>query len=144
VLLRLPSALRRQDGFSFIEILVVMIVLGILAAIVLPTFLGQTGQGSDASAKSDTRSVVDAVEHCSTDGEDYTGCDEEAELGLSGLPWGNGPGKVSVISSAAREYAVRATSDANHEFTWTKRPNGSVERTCAPAGEGGCDSSGSW
>ena len=35
-----------------------ILIIGILAAIALPTFLGQQTKGQDASAKSDARSAV--------------------------------------------------------------------------------------
>jgi type IV pilus assembly protein PilA len=145
VLPRLPHILRRQDGFSFIELLIVMILLGILAAIVIPAFLSQTSQGGDASAKSDARSMADAVENCSAEGNDYTQCDKEAELGGNpGLNWGAGPRQVQVLSAGEREYQIRAVSSDNHEFIWTKLPNGRVERSCSPQGKGGCDDAGNW
>ena len=140
----LYGRLRGERGFSFIELLIVVILLGILAAIVLPAFLSQTGQGDDASAKSDAREVATAVEHCFAEGNDYTQCDERAELQVSGLPWGTAEGQVQVISATSREYVVRAISRNGHRFTWTKAPNGAVARSCSPSGEGGCDSTGAW
>jgi type IV pilus assembly protein PilA len=143
--MRLRGArLRNEHGFSLIEVLVVVLLIGILAAIALPRFLSQKDQGSDASAKSDARGLVTAVEHCHTETEDYTDCDTQAQLDISGLTWGAGPGEVQVTSSARREFVVRATSTNGHEYTWSKFAGGRVDRTCEPSGLGGCDSAGSW
>ena len=41
-----------------------ILIIGILAAIALPTFLGQRAKGQDSSAKSNARNVVSQVESC--------------------------------------------------------------------------------
>ena len=45
----------KDAGFSLIELLVVMIIIGILAAIAIPVFLTQRNSGYDAATKSDVK-----------------------------------------------------------------------------------------
>ena len=132
------------------EVLVVVLVIGILAAIALPTFLGQQRKAQDADAKSNARNLVSHVESCRAATEDYTSCDAVSELdgdASTGLPVVDGApttdGTVGVAAATRDTYTVTAQSHhASATFSIERRANGARVRTCTGTG-GGC-LAGSW
>ena len=52
---------RRDGGFSMIEVLFVMIIIGILAAIAIPMYLGQRERAKNAAAVEGGRTIMIAV-----------------------------------------------------------------------------------
>src|ERR1700756_682003 len=53
---------REDTGFPVIELLVVIVILGILVAIAVPSYLSFRGNAQDAAAKSNVRSAIPAAE----------------------------------------------------------------------------------
>jgi len=64
-------AARQQQGFTLIEIMVVVIILGILAAIVAPNVIGRVGDAQISAAKQDLRGIESALKLYRLDTFDY-------------------------------------------------------------------------
>jgi type IV pilus assembly protein PilA len=136
-----------ERGFTLLEVLVVMLVIGILAAIAVPTFLGQQEKGKDAEAKSNARNLMSQVESCFTPKEDYRECDTEAELGGNlGIPYGTAPGEASVTAAGQNSFTIVAvskstTGGASNTYSIVRETNGLTTHSCT-AGSSGTDGGG--
>jgi general secretion pathway protein G len=51
----------RRSGFTLIEIMVVLVIMGIMAALVVPRILGRTDDARKVSAKADISSIMQAL-----------------------------------------------------------------------------------
>lgn len=63
----------RDDGFTLVELMVVVLIIAILIAIAIPTFLGARTRAQDRAAQSDLRNGLTAakVYYADNDTQDY-------------------------------------------------------------------------
>lgn len=72
---------RSVKGFTLIEIMIVVVILGILASLVAPSVIGRSGQAKVAAARSDLSSLANALEMYYLDNNAYP----TTEQGLNAL-----------------------------------------------------------
>jgi len=89
-----------DDGFSLVELMVALLILSILLAIAVPTFLGTTATADNRSAQSNLNTaLVDAKAQFESDGQTFF---------VNGVQ--NAPGMVNLLTGAQLSLAFHAGS----------------------------------
>jgi type IV pilus assembly protein PilA len=101
-----------RKGFTLIELLIVVVIIGILAAIAIPKFANTKEKAVVASMKSDLRNLVTAQEGFFSDNQDYGGGTAATQSNGVG-----GAGKVAFTPSAGNAITVNYTNAAGWSAT---------------------------
>jgi type IV pilus assembly protein PilA len=140
---KLRSRAQDEKGFTLIELLIVILIIGILAAIALPAFLNQRGKAQDTEAKSQVRTMQTAEESLYAADQSYVlGILSKLQAVESTLS--SGKATPAVTSATADTYVVQSTSVTGNVYTIAKANTGVVTRSCTTGGSFGCPSDGSW
>jgi general secretion pathway protein G len=75
------SQRRRQRGFTLVEIMVVVVIIGILGMLVVPKLLGRTGEARVTAARTDIATLMQALKLYKLDNQRYP----TTEQGLQAL-----------------------------------------------------------
>jgi type IV pilus assembly protein PilA len=70
---------RRNTGFTLVEVLIIIAIIGLLAVIAIPQFIGYRSRAIDAQLKSDLRNAAVAVESYFTKNSVYPASVTEIE-----------------------------------------------------------------
>ncbi|AXK52612.1 MULTISPECIES: type II secretion system major pseudopilin GspG [Pseudomonas] len=82
----------KQRGFTLIEIMVVVVILGVLAALVVPQIMSRPDQAKGAAAQSDIKAIAMALDIYKLDNHQYPSSQQGLEA-LVSKPSGNPPAR---------------------------------------------------
>jgi type IV pilus assembly protein PilA len=111
-----------DKGFTLIELMVVVLIIAILIAIAIPTFLGLRRRAQDRAAQSDLRNAMTAAKAFYTDDETYAGFDAaQGELIEPSLNWDTAadPDFVTIELANAQDITFSRTSASGTDFCIT-------------------------
>jgi type IV pilus assembly protein PilA len=136
--LRKRLAKDEEDGFTLIELMVVVLIIAILIAIAIPTFLGARERSQNRGAQSSLRNGLTAAKTFYTDDGDYSGATDTAlpdvEPSLSYVATGTASDdkKEVSVSAAANEWAGAVMSDSGTCYLIRDVGSGSGSGLAAP------------
>ncbi|MFQ5745614.1 MAG: type IV pilin protein [Gemmatimonadota bacterium] len=109
---------RNTKGFTLIELLIVVVIIGILAAIAIPQFASTKQKAFDATAKSDVRNAMSAMEAYYADNQVY------ATAALATGNFTTSQGIAITSGGSAAGYQVTASHTASGNTFWVVSGSG--------------------
>ena len=154
MLLKLRQRMASEEsGFTLVELLVVMLIIGLLAAIAIPSFFNQRDKAYDANAKEQARTAETAMETYATDnGGVYTGVTTAKLVQIENSLTDTVSTTKPYLSGAAatgtnnKGWTVTVTSPkTSNTFTIARDETTSqLTFSCTAGGTAGCPTGGTW
>ncbi|HUG74265.1 MAG TPA: type II secretion system protein [Acidimicrobiia bacterium] len=112
---------RREDGFTLIELMVVVMIIAILIAIAIPSFLGFRRSAQDRSVQSDLRNVLLAQNAYQLENNAFT-ADNATILAIEA----NARLDAITMNLVGADLCLHGTSESTHTFGVYQVANGAT------------------
>ena len=136
---------RSEQGFTMMELLTVLLIIGVLAAIAIPSFIGQTARANDAAAKTQIGTFATTMKTFAMENSgSYKGATLAKLQAIEPTLKDQTTAIAKEVTSAtATGFEIESEAvGSKHVFKLTST-NGEVTRSCAPVNAGGCKG-GTW
>ena len=116
---------KNEKGFTLIELMIVIAIIGILAAIAIPQFSAYRTRSYNSSAQSDVRNIATAQEAYYVDNSTYTG---DVVNDLAGATYGYmQSGSVNVSAGAdSTGYTITGFHSSGDKTYTLSGPGGTI------------------
>ena len=117
--------MRKNEGFTLIELMIVIAIIGILAAIAIPQFSAYRTRSYNAAAEADLRNAATAQEAYYVDKQTYV---DNPQTELIGATYGfyTSQGVLADGDAAAQQYTMTAYHSSGSKTFTLIGPGGSI------------------